>query len=343
MKTVLEQIRLAIEDPTQIGEARRRGVELASRAGFEEAETGRVAIVITEVATNLVHHAKRGELILTRLAGDGRNGVEILSIDRGPGMEDVARCFTDGYSTRPNSRGEGLGAIRRLASDFEVDSRLNQGTVLMARIYDDDPVIVRAPETLIHGGLALPFPGETACGDAWACSGESSLRRIMIADGLGHGPEAATASRTATEVFEATATLSIAEVLARQHLVLKQTRGAAVALAEVDAGARTVAFAGVGNVSAVIVGPDSSEHMVSMNGTIGRAVRKIQTFTYALPERAMVVMHSDGLSTHWSFDQYPGIRARHPSVIAGILCRDFRRAASDDASSVVLKEAGGDA
>ena len=69
--------------------------------------------------------------------------------------------------------------------------------------------------------------------------------------------------------------------------------------------------------------------MASRTGTVGHAVRKIQEFTYPWPPGAHLVMHSDGLATGWSLDRYPGLMRRHPSLIAGVLYRDYSRGRDD--------------
>src|SRR6185295_16575188 len=106
------QQRYVIDDSSKIGEARRAAQTLAN---FEfDAETaGKVAIVVSELATNLHRHAGTGEILLQTLGDDDARVVEVIALDRGPGMSDVARCMSDGYSTA-GTPGNGLGAVRRL-------------------------------------------------------------------------------------------------------------------------------------------------------------------------------------------------------------------------------------
>jgi hypothetical protein len=76
--------------------------------------------------------------------------------------------------------------------------------------------------------------------------------------------------------------------------------------------------------------------MVSRNGIVGHRIRTIQEFTYPLHKEALLVMHSDGLATRWGLDRYPGLAKRHPSLIAGVLYRDYRRI-RDDVTVVVAR------
>jgi hypothetical protein len=126
-------------------------------------------------------------------------------------------------------------------------------------------------------------------------------------------------------------------VVAAIHGGLRSTRGAAVAVAEVSGS--SVRFSGLGNISASIVTPNESRSLVSHNGIAGHEMRKIQEFSYNWAPGALLVMHSDGLSARWDLMKYPGLIARHPSVVAGVLYRDFTRG-RDDALVVVVRGTG---
>jgi hypothetical protein len=74
--------------------------------------------------------------------------------------------------------------------------------------------------------------------------------------------------------------------------------------------------------------------MAGHNGTIGAALHRVQDFEYAWPDRALLVLHSDGLKTRWNLRDYPGLYARHPALVAAALYRDFRRP-NDDVTILV--------
>jgi hypothetical protein len=126
-------------------------------------------------------------------------------------------------------------------------------------------------------------------------------------------------------------------VIGDVHAALRSTRGAAVAIVAVDADRRLATFCGLGNIGAVVISADGSRHsMVSQNGTAGHRASRIQEFSYPLSARAMIVMFSDGLASHWDLAAYPGLLTRQPSIIAGVLYRDFSRG-RDDLTVVVVK------
>ncbi|HEU0079988.1 MAG TPA: anti-sigma regulatory factor, partial [Longimicrobiaceae bacterium] len=158
---------LPVTEPSEAGEARRRVQYLAASLGMDDTDTGRAALVATELAGNLVKHAARGGHLLAQPAAwSGGKGVEILSLDAGPGMANVARCLRDGFSTA-GSPGTGMGAVSRMADEFDVHSAAGVGTVLAARVWAggrrDSPAAGPA-----YAGISLPKPGQEVCGDAWA-------------------------------------------------------------------------------------------------------------------------------------------------------------------------------
>ncbi|MET0334111.1 MAG: ATP-binding protein, partial [Rhizobacter sp.] len=224
----------ALSDPSQVGEARRAAARLAEEVGLDETRAGRLALVVTELGTNLVRHAQGGRLLMAAQAdGVSPAGVELLAIDDGPGMADVNSCLRDGYSTG-GTPGTGLGAIQRLSDDFSITSTPGVGTIVAARVHVSDKAA--GGRHFRVAGLSVNAPGETVCGDAYAVQANGDKVRVIVADGLGHGPGAEEASQAAVKVFEAAAADSPpSQVLERAHGALRITRGAAVALVHLDA------------------------------------------------------------------------------------------------------------
>lgn len=325
---------LAVTESSQAGHARRTAAALAARLGFNEEAQGKVAIVVSEAAKNLVAHTKGvgGQILLRALHAGPHSGLEVLALDKGPGMADVDRCLRDGYSTAGTS-GVGLGAMRRMSALFDIHSAPGVGTAVLAQLWADKPPPASGVEV---GAVCVPMPGEEVCGDSWAVDFKQGRLFVLVADGLGHGPEAARASRAAVVSFLEQGPLALVDLMRAAHQELRSTRGAAVALASVD-GAR-LHFAGVGNIAAAVVSPGDIQRLVSMNGTLGHQAHRMQQFSYAWDPGDTLVMCSDGLATQWRLDPYPGLLARHPSLVAGVLYRDFARG-RDDATVLVVREA----
>jgi len=323
-----------LDDRSRVAEARRVASSLAAEAGLGEAVRSDLGIVATELATNVLRHAGRGTLVMRRLEGAG-GGIELLCLDAGPGMRDPAACLADGYTSAAGSMGTGLGAIRRLAHGFDLYSAPGRGTAVVTRFWTRrDPVAIQAAGML--AGLAVPVAGETECGDAWAVQITPTGTTVLLVDGLGHGPLAAAAAGAAVEIFRAHPTAAPAELLTLMHAGMRSTRGAAVAVASTGPAGDGVRYAGVGNLSAVLARTQDSRSLLSHNGTVGLQARKIQELSYPWPAEAVLVMHSDGLQSHWRLAQSPGLAQRDAALIAGVLYRDFQRG-RDDVSVVVQR------
>jgi anti-sigma regulatory factor (Ser/Thr protein kinase) len=333
---VMEAIHFLVSEVSQVSEARRGASALAARAGFDEEGAGRVALVVTEAATNLVKHGRGGQIIL-RAFDDGERGVEVLVLDRGGGMASVAECQRDGFSTSGSS-GTGLGAIARLSDHHEIYSQPDRGTALIARLFSARREPGTKAPSLEVGGFSIPKRGEEVCGDDWALRPRALGGTVTVVDGLGHGIEAAAAAREAITVLHDRPARGPAATIQDMHGALRHTRGAAAAVCDVDLERELVTYAGVGNVSGIILSGRGNRSMVSHNGIVGHQMRVVQEFSFPWPDDALLVLHSDGLTSHWSLDGYPGLLQRHPSLIAGVLYRDFERG-RDDVTVVVGRRA----
>lgn len=322
----------AVADASHVAEARRLVSQHARRAGMAEPRVAQLAIVVTELATNLLKHAGEGHILAGQYHDAEGAGLELLALDRGRGMADVGRCMDDGYSTA-GSPGNGLGAVARLADEMRIYSRPGLGTAIMVRFRDAAPTGDR--RTLL-GAVVAPYPGELVSGDHWSISETTAGTTVMVADGAGHGLEAARAAETAVRTFHENADLPGTELMERIHRALMPTRGAAVAIARLDTAARMVRYVGVGNISGTLVCNGATRHMVSHNGTAGHLAPRIREFTYEFTASPLVILHSDGLTSRWDLATYPGLASQHPSLVAGVLLRDHRRG-RDDASVVAVR------
>jgi anti-sigma regulatory factor (Ser/Thr protein kinase) len=321
---------LRVESPSAVAGCRRAAVALAGRLGFPATRADQLALAVTEAASNLHKHAREG-LLLLRIGRDaGRPGVELVTIDAGPGVPDLRAVLRDGHSTA-GSLGVGLGAIRRLADASDIYSAPGHGTALAAWFWPRPAPAAAAG----CAGLNRPISGETECGDIYAVSrGGGGVLTGVLCDGLGHGPLAAAAARVATAAVQEDPAAEPAALLERAHRQMARTRGGALAIVRVDG--PSVVFAGLGNIAAWIVTGDRRAGLVSVPGIAGHQARALRQFSYPLPEGAAVVLHSDGLTSRWDIRALPGLVTRAPLVIAAMLVGEaaVRR---DDAGVLVLK------
>jgi anti-sigma regulatory factor (Ser/Thr protein kinase) len=334
---VPETIRILVEDRSQTAEARRIARNMASALGLDEEKAERIAISVTEACTNILKHAVRGE-ILAHTSEDG-SALEILALDRGPGMTNLEQCLRDGFSTG-GSPGQGLGAIARLSSASDFYSVTGQGTAILARWSAGSNGQHPKPSDKMRIGVVnVPKPGQLVCGDSWGVEQTDDTTIVLVADGLGHGPEAQAASLEAVRMLHLNPALEPKELIERCHQALRSTRGAAVAVARIDRARGKLVYCGVGNISAQIYsGSKAGQHLVSVNGTAGHQSQRLQEFNYPWPGHGMLVMHSDGLASSTNVEAREGLALRDASLIAGVLYRDFARG-NDDATVVVAKTA----
>jgi anti-sigma regulatory factor (Ser/Thr protein kinase)/serine/threonine protein phosphatase PrpC len=306
---------------------------LSARLGFDETLAGRVALIVNELGSNLLKHAQRGRLLLAerrRHAGE----IEILSIDEGPGIRNLDQSMRDGFSTG-GTPGTGLGAARRLADDFDIHSSVPGGTLIVARVRQrsGEPPPAGQFDT---GVVALCAPGEMVCGDGFAIGIDGSNAAALLADGLGHGPQAAEAAQAAIALFVKAPLDSPAKQLEAAHTLLRMTRGAAVSLVQLDAEGSQIRSAGAGNVVTRLVSGVANRTLLSQNGTVGVQIRRVEEIRGEWPAHALVVMHSDGLLTRWAPEVLAPLLARDPSLAAALLVRDFCRG-RDDVTVVIVR------
>ena len=321
---------VVVEESSQVGQARRDALAMAEAIGFDQMDAGRVALAATELATNVIKHGRGGRMYLSVVCGRGGEGIELCTIDAGPGFS-LAQAMPDGYSTG-GTQGLGLGAIQRQASVLDVWSD-GKGCVVVARIYASRAARdVDVP----YGALRLAMRHEEACGDAWHLRADAGFVAATLIDGLGHGLQAADAAQAGVAAVAQRGNAAPADAIAAMHAGMSGSRGGAAAVARVDVASGAVDFAGIGNISATLCEATTTRGMASHPGIVGVQFRKAQPFHFHAAAGTLLLMHSDGLQARWSLRNYPGLFHRHPAVIVAVLQRDFDRG-RDDTSIIALR------
>ncbi|MBK5002091.1 transcriptional regulator [Pseudomonas sp. S31] len=318
---------LPLEEDSQVGHARRTAQKLAEQQGFDSEDTGRVALLATELASNVLKHAGVGALHLRAVPGANGPGIELLAVDRA--QADAQACLADGYSTG-GTQGIGLGAVTRLAEVFDMHTDA-RGSVIMARLYRRDAT----GQDLRIGVSHHSLHDDPACGDTWHVALGSGRLSVLVVDGLGHGADAEEAAQAGALAFAADAFVDPLLLIERLHVAMNGTRGGAVAIAQHDARNSRLVFTGVGNIGASLVAGNRSRGLASYPGIVGGQYRKAQVFDYADVTGNLLILYSDGLQSRWNLQDYPGLVHRHPAVIAAVLHRDFCRG-RDDVTVLVI-------
>ena len=319
---------LQVEDASAVAACRNAVLTMAGRLQFPASRADQLALAVTEAASNLYKHARQGSLLLT-INRDGETpGIELVTIDSGPGLPDVSAAMRDGHSTA-GTLGIGLGAIRRLADFCDLYSVPGHGTSLVARFWP-------APRqhAVRCAGLTRPITGELECGDIYGAVLTGDTMMAVLCDGLGHGPLAAAAAMAGVTAVLDEPAGEPRVLLERAHRRMTGTRGGAVGVVQISG--QLARFAGLGNIAASILSEGSRKSMLSVPGIAGYQARTIRQFEYEVPPGAAIILHSDGISSRWEVAALPGIDARDPLLIAAALLAEagIHR---DDAGVVVLR------
>lgn len=309
---------------------------LAVSAGFNENKVGEIDIIIAEMVTNLVKHAGGGDILVKLIEEEGNQGIEIISIDGGPGMADVTRMVADGVSTK-NTLGHGLGAMRRLSDVFQVYSTKDWGTVILARVFEKELSPFRKPPVADIRSVVVPKPGETACGDGFYSVSNNDCVKLLLGDGLGHGIEAAAAVQKAGEVFMDLKEDDPVEILRTINVAVKKTRGLVASVAVFSYYAKSWKICGIGNITARINSLDSIKTYTPYNGIVGLNVpNTLNAVEIPHLKGQHLVMCSDGLKSRWDIIKYPAILRYDLTILCSSLLKDYSRN-TDDMSVAACK------
>ncbi|MEU6037922.1 SpoIIE family protein phosphatase [Actinomadura sp. NPDC047616] len=324
---------LEVDDPSRI-----HGAETAARlagltAGLAARDVAACELAAVELATNLTRYADAGRLLINAF-GPEPGMVQLVAVDKGPGIGDVGASMVDGYSTTGDSLGAGLGACRRIAAVFDLYSLPGQGTAVLVQIGRADAAEPAEPAVRV-GGVVTPHPAETAIGDGWGAVRSGDLLTLAVVDGLGHGVKAADARHVALETVRRRPDAEPQGMLDELDAALRGTRGAAGAVAQLDTRSGGMRFGGVGNLTARLHRGPRVDVLVSRPGILGmgKRPRPYERGPVSWDDPGMLVMSTDGVGG-WDLGRYPGVERRHPAIAAALIWRDAWRG-TDDATVVV--------
>ena len=344
---------MEVGDEAQVGAVRRAVHAFAGVMGFTERELAEIDIVVQEIGMNAVRYAKGGGWIHFTTPLGAEPGIEIFYWDKGPGIYDLDRAVRDGVSTS-GGLGAGLGAIRRLMDEFDLYStvrtnsslkslqanrRTVHGTALLCRKWVAAARLsprTHASTSKRIGVWSRPHPSEELNGDAYFVRRRAGQTLLAVIDGLGHGRGAHAASQIALEVLSDWKGETLEDVFRDAHEALRASRGAVMGAALIDTAHDTFHFAGVGNIEARVFDAPEPVRPISNNGTLGARLDKLRVWSYKWVDGATVVLTSDGLSSTWDIEDYPGLLSKSPQLFAGILMRDYGRH-TDDATALVAR------
>lgn len=309
---------------------------MAQQAVFGDRRLAEIDLIVSEIGSNLVKHAVQGEILAALVESEAGISLDLLAIDQGPGIADPEKMIQDGASTT-HTLGHGLGSIRRLSDKFEIYSRKDWGTVLFSRIVaakKDPPRPAR--KMLLSGSLVVAKPGEQVSGDGcYQVTTREGSVKILMADGLGHGPEAHHAVSEAAKAFAAFESQSPVEILRHLHVAIKKTRGMVATVAISDPHQKTWRLCGVGNIATRLTGLHQSKSYMPYNGIIGHNIpNTMNDQELSQLDYQQIVLCSDGIRSRWEHAKLPPGNKYELITQAAIIYKEFARK-TDDMSVVI--------
>lgn len=330
--------RYKIEDRSYVAFIKREIHMKAIAAKFSETDTGKIDIIVSELASNLIKHADEGELFYRVHTQAGNPPTfEIMCIDKGPGIDDMGKAMRDGMSTT-STLGQGLGALDRLSTFFNIMSIRSWGTVVYSRVGPD--VQQRERDGVVDvdvKALLIPKAHEDVCGDGYEVVNNKSITKILFGDGLGHGKHAKEAIDAAREFIRGCDETEPVDILRGIHENVRRTRGLVATVAVLDKVSCRWSICGIGNISVRLYSGIEYRNYMSYNGTVGLNIPKTMNATVIPAERHQnLIMTSDGILTRWDLAKYPSVFKYDQLVVAGALHKDFSRG-NDDSSILIAK------
>jgi len=331
---------VSVSHLSHASEARRLAKALAIDLGFDMRESEELAIVVSELASNLVKHATSGRLTLTPLEEDGRLGIKIESQDDGPGIADVNRAITDGFSTT-GSLGYGLGTVNRLMDDFEIQPRPDgkTGTQITCLRWRREHIRKTESCPLSFGVATRAYRNIELNGDAFVVRRWNEFALIALIDGLGHGQYANIAAQTAREYIENHYDQRLEALFRGAGRACRATRGVVMALARFDWKAEpiTLTFASVGNIGARVFGIPTPMNFIVHRGVVGLNAPNPVVAEYSWSSDYILVLHTDGLQTMWRWNDFPEL-AEAPAAYAARFLLQALAKDNDDATVIVVRK-----
>lgn len=341
---------LSIDSEADVGVCRRKAVALAGKMGFDDVKSGEIAILMSELATNVIKHGGgRGKVCICELTDENnRRAIEIVCCDTGKGINDFDKAINDGFSEK-QSLGIGLGSIRRFSDIFESVSTHDSNSPLtdFSSLFQHCLRCVKwVPELnwrstnrkLVVGASSVCKPGEILNGDSYAITHTGPDKTLIaVIDGLGHGKEAHLASTIIKEQVLLKSELPAIELVNYLHQSARATRGAVIGLVFIDTGRSLLQFTGVGNIEGFVMTKDGKKSLISFGGILGHHIRSPRQFDYAFSKGDVLCIYSDGLTTRWNPDDIDW--SDHPQRIAELLTTNYSRS-NDDTTVLVISNLG---
>ncbi len=338
-----------IDSESDVGVCRRKAVGIASQMGFDEVKTGEVAIMVTELVTNVIKHGGgKGKVVICQMDDiNNHKAIEIWCCDSGNGIGNYQRAVKDGYSNK-QSLGIGLGTIRRFSDEFEVNpAQVNNFKETYFAGHTQFKNCIRTLKYLPKkqwigknikldtGAVSHCKPGENLNGDSFLINHIGPDKTVIaVIDGLGHGKEANIASELAKEQIMLKPDLPLNALMTHVHHALRGTRGATIGLVRIDTGTNKLEFSGIGNIEAFLMTGQKKQNLLSYGGIMGHNMRTPRIFEFDFQPGNVVCLYSDGITTRWKIEDINW--DNNPQKNAEFIMNQYSRL-NDDATVLIVR------
>lgn len=332
---------ISVSDAADVTLAERKAKRVVGEVGFADLAVEELAIVVRELASNVVKHADEGTITVTPRKNDGRRGIEIRAKDFGPGIADVDQALEDGYSTA-GTLGYGLGAVHRLTDEVVIESNENgvTGVEIVATRWCSEPSPPAVQNPITAGAATRAKPGMEYNGDAFIIKREDENMLVGVIDGLGHGQSAHQAAQRANRYVKTHANQSLSHLFGGVERACRNTRGVVMALARFDLTAEQATVGSVGNISVKVHNSPRPMNVITPRGVLGANAPQPAIREWDWNRAYTLIMHSDGVTTGWSQDEFAHLTEKSATNAARALLQSLA-VARDDATVLVVKEANG--
>ncbi len=324
--------RLSIRDSLDRATALQQVRALGSALGFPVTDIEEICLAVAELTANLVRHAGHGNLTLTPLHSSNRAGIEVAAQDQGPGIRNIEQSLADGHSTA-GGLGYGLGTVNRLMDEMEISSSVGLNTSVVCRRWMRAANQVLMPSVWDIGVATRSRRMGRENGDAFVIREWQDKLLVGVIDGLGHGEFAQQAALAAQGYARSHYDLPLDKIFSGANRACLGTRGVVMALARFES-PNQMHLATVGDIEArAWSAPDRTLFKVQRGilGTCSMPQVVIQEKKWS--PGWLLVLHSDGLQTHWQWQDFPGLEREPTEVIARRLLHAL--ATKDDDATVL--------
>ena len=327
---------MVITSPAEVIAIRRISKDMARDIGFDLRVQEEIALVVSELASNIIKYAQRGSVTLTAVSSTEQNGLIIEANDNGSGFNENA-AIKDGFSSS-GTLGCGLGAVNRMMDEFDLRTNENNqtGTSIVCKRWLRSKSTFHGHCPLDVGIVSSAKPGEDVNGDSFVIKHGDGQSLIAVIDGVGHGRLAHQAARAARHYIESHSDLPLADLFRGVDRACRATRGVVMAVAAFDWTGMTLTFGSVGNIEVKVLCGQDKFNFIVRRGIVGKnAPNPVVTENDWRPGYVLA-LHSDGLSTHWGWNDFPRQSDNSAQFIAEHMHRTLKKD-HDDTTLIIVK------